>query len=211
MFGTHREHHRLQRPTQPGRAGHRPEQRHLQFAGDLGHRRRRATLDGPEEDERAVLHQLAGVGLGGRVFVVVVQGAHDDLAAVHAAGGVQCVEVEFHARLRGHAVVVLAALQRDALADDQLGVAHPRVCRLRNTAHAREQCHPDVGGQQPIEPRFHLLSFCAGPLTIEASRSARTAATIAAGSGDACRILTFLHVVSDPQPANTVDESACSP
>jgi hypothetical protein len=126
VFGTNRKDHRLVRAAQRRRPGHRADEGHLGLGGDLHHRRRRAAFDRAKQQESAVLHELARVGLGDRILAFVIHCAHDDLAAMNAAGGVDAIQIQLHARLGGDAIAVLAGLQRHRLADDDFAVVHTR-------------------------------------------------------------------------------------
>ena len=87
-------------------------------------RGRRAALDRAEQDEGAVLRPAGGHWpRPWRALLSSSSVRSTMLAAVHAAGGIDVVEVQLDAAVRRHAVAVLAALQRDVLADDDLAAA----------------------------------------------------------------------------------------
>jgi hypothetical protein len=115
-------------------------------------------LDRAEQDERLVLlDQLARVGLGLTGLVVVVQRLEHDLAAVHAAAAVDQVQVGLDAVLHRHAVVVLATLQRDVLADQEL------VLRDTIGGHGPRQGQGQAAGNQAGQEVFHdRFSFRGG-------------------------------------------------
>jgi hypothetical protein len=118
-------------------------------------------LDRAEKDERLVLlDELARVGLGLTGLVVVVQRLEHDLAAVHAAAAVDQVQVGLDAVLHRHAVVVLATLQRDVLADQEL------VFRDTIGGHRPRQGQGQAAGKQAGQEVFHDgFSFGVGRVT----------------------------------------------
>jgi hypothetical protein len=154
VFGAHRKHHRLVRPPKARRAGHRAEEGHASVVRHLDDFHRRTALDRTEEQEGAVTDQRTGIGLSVAGLVVVVQGAQHQLAAMHAAGGIDLVDVELRALLGRHAVVVLAALQGDVLADED-GLVGDASLGGRGQDRRAEQPHAKEGALHGARRKIH--------------------------------------------------------